>query len=1071
MGTLQTVIPPLRQDTLRRSRLVEHVHQNVHKALTLVAAPAGYGKTSLLVDACHELPYPTCWLSLDESDRDVCNFVTRLVAAIRQHFPGFGAPTMQAITADPNLGRDPAALGAVLAQDLAQNVPEFFILVLDDYHLLDRQASIGDLLEIILKRDNHRRHVIIASRAAPGNLPSIHLIAQGKMAFVGQDALAFKGDEVRQALKKMHHLDLTPEQADDLAQESEGWIAGILLATAFQSGGMRDALAQAKQQRGPFYAYLADQVFEQQPPPLQQTMLKLSTLAEMDDDACARILGVRGAGVTLEELGRRGLFVTTITDQDGGAPHYRFHHLFRDFLQERLYKQDHELFCKLHGQAAAYFESREQWAYAVIHRRAAGDPRATAQTMERGVKAMYISRRLETILFWYEDVPPTLRPEFPRLLLYVARAMFDLGQTDETIPLLRQAEAAFRERGETDQVLSAMQQRATVRCVQGRHTESLDIARESLAAQEISGLNFPVLTAEAHRLIGLACLRLGHSQKAVEHLRGALDLHQELGRREAAVTCLDLSVAYIRLGQLSEGGTCQDRAIELYRSLGPSGELALVLNNVACERHYLAGDYARALELLREALDVARQVGSLRAQIFVLLSMADLYRDLGALQDAREGYAQAEELAQQSGQMDLLNFVLVGSALALAQGGDAVGALGLAAQARDQARRREDVYQLGLACLALGDIHLQAGDALMALDEIQRGSDLLEQSGARRELTRAYMLLARAHQAAGEVEAALEALKQALNVGIETQTFHYLVIEGRRVFELFKRLLQQNPGDRRPAQVMDRVRALPAVARALVGAPTAPTLLPSRSALRFYGLGPGRAEKDGQPVAWNSAQARYLVFYLLAHSSRSREQIFETFWPDAELKAARSAFHGAKYRARRALERQFIVHEDGLYRLDWDPDCWFDASAFEALLDGREGERQARLEQAVALYQGDFLENYDAQWLLPLRERLRLRYRDALLELGELYTARGELARARAALGHAVELDDFYEPAVRALMRLHALEGQRRQALDVFSGLEQRLRDQRALPGKETLLLRRDIQANFSTPQLVAAPL
>ena len=123
--------------------------------------------------------------------------------------------------------------------------------MLDDYHLLDRQVSIGDLLEIILKRDNHRRHVIVVSRAAPSNLPSIYLIAQGKMAFVGQEALAFSGDEVRQALKKMHHLDLTPDQAESLAQESEGWITGILLATAFQSGGLSDALVQADQ-----YIYL-----------------------------------------------------------------------------------------------------------------------------------------------------------------------------------------------------------------------------------------------------------------------------------------------------------------------------------------------------------------------------------------------------------------------------------------------------------------------------------------------------------------------------------------------------------------------------------------------------------------------------------------------------------------------------------------------------------------------------------------------------------------------------------------------------------------------------------------------
>jgi LuxR family maltose regulon positive regulatory protein len=1065
MISTKTLVPQRRPGLLHRPRLVRHVRRHTDKALTLVSAPAGYGKTSLLVDACHDAPFPVCWLSLDESDRDLGAFADHLVAAVQRRFPDFGGPTCRALRADSNAGRDPAVLGDVVAQDMADHISRSFVLVLDDYHVLDRSSWVRDFLGTILEHADRCGHFVVSTRTIPGNLPSINLVAQGLMAFVGRDDLAFTAGEVRQALAQIHNLDLTPKQAGELVAASEGWITGILLATASMWRGIHDALVQARTQEGLVYAYLADQAFDGQPEALQDTMLTMSTLPEMNETACRRALGLNGAGRVLEELERRGLFLTTVVDESG-TRHYRYHHLFRDFLQARLQAQDPHRFRRLHRQAAEWFEADGQWEGAVAHRLTAGDPHAAARAMDAAAKPMYLARRLETLISWYEMVPESLRPECPCLLLFASRAFFDLGRADESIPLLREAETNFRERGEIDQAFAAVQQRATILCTQGRYTEMLDVAQASLAVREVPGSNSPILTAEAHRLIGVAHLNLGRLEKAVEHLRLALDLHRELETREVAVTCLELALALLRLGRLDEGWACQDKAVELYRSMIPSGEFAMALNDIAYERHYLAGEYGQALALFREALDIARQAGSLRAQAFALLSTADLYRDLGALDEAQELYVQAKGLARRLNYADLVNFALLGEAQALAQVGDVFKALGLATQVHDRAQRSGDVYQFGLACLTLGAIDIQAGDVQAALVEVEHGHDRLKKSGARRDLTRAYVLLARAHRAAGDIEMALDALRQALRVGAETQTLHYLLIEGQHAFDLFKQLLKQNPADRRPAQIMDRIRALPDVARQVVGG-LALTVLPHDPGLRFYGFGPGRVEKDGRPVAWDSAKARYMTFYLLTHPPRSRDQIFEAFWPGMELEVARSTFHSTKYRARKALGRQLIIYEDGLYRLAWDPDCWFDVTAFESLLDRRDGERRARLEQAVSLYQGDLMEAYDAEWCLPIRERLRTRCRDALLELGELYTKEGKFTDALSALRRAVALDDLYEPTIQALMRLYALDGQPRLALDLFHRLEQQLQGLNTLPEEETQSLCHSMQDDVWLPQPV----
>ncbi len=213
--------------------------------------------------------------------------------------------------------------------------------------------------------------------------------------------------------------------------------------------------------------------------------------------------------------------------------------------------------------------------------------------------------------------------------------------------------------------------------------------------------------------------------------------------------------------------------------------------------------------------------------------------------------------------------------------------------------------------------------------------------------------------------------------------------------------------------------------------------------------------RSNETVVWISAPTRYLAYYLLTHAPCSREQVFAAFWRGKERAAAKSAFHCTKYRVHQSLGRQLVVYEDGLYRIDWGPDCWFDVVAFESLLDERARDRQDNLERAIALYRGDFMGNYDAEWCLLIRERLRMRYRDALLELGECYVAKNELDRALAALNKAVALDDYHEPAIQALMRLYKLNDQPRLAQDLFHQFAQRLQGIQALPERETQLLYR----------------
>jgi LuxR family maltose regulon positive regulatory protein len=1064
MMLMKTIVPRRQDHWLSRQRLLDQLYPGEKQALSLIVAPTGHGKTTLLTDFARQARFAVCWLSLDKTDRDVHTFASYFSAALQHRFPGFGELTRQALSA--GAGRVPVALADAVIRDVQENVPDPFALVLDDYHLVDDSSEVGDLLTALLERRPERFYLVVASETPPGGLPIIQFTAQGQIVFVGEEPLAFTADEAQALLEKMR-VELSPQQVEALVTRHKGHVAYILLSITLHAASDQPPDAPALD-----YAGLIEWAFMQQPVPLRDTLMALSTLHEMSDARCQEALGLSGTAAVLQNLKQRDIFVTTVLDEKSGVTWFRFHPPIRDFLQAQFQAHDEAHFCQLHQRAADWMErhdswpsARERWERAVAHRLAASDLHAAARTMEIGAKPMFYARRGKTLVAWYEALPESLRLDFPGLLLYAGRAMFDLGHTDEALPLLHRAEAIFDQRGETERALLAVLARATVQYAWGHHADVLALAQGVLP----QAASYPTLASEARRWAGLACLDLGRPEEAVEHLRAALDLFRELGSNyETAISYRDLSFALSRLGKLEESLDCLEQAIKLFRSTGPSSHLAVALNNVACERYYLAGDYGRARAYLCESLDVAQAIGSPPEQALALLSTADLYRDLGALRQARELYDQAEELARQAGHAALVNYALMGIAQLLLQTGDVIEALGLAIQAHERARERGDVYQLGLSSLTLGSAQLEAGDLQAALDEIERGRERLAKSGARRDLTRAYVLLARARQVSGDQEGALQALSQALDVGIETQTFHHLVVEGQRVFDLFRDLRQRNRGDRRTAHVMARIQTLPDTARDVVGG-IAPTALPYTPKLRLYGFGPGRAEIDGHVVpvaAWHSRMPRRLVFYLLLESPCSLDQILDVFWPGVERSAARPIFHVIKQRINRAVERRLVVFEEGKYRIAWDPDCWFDVRAFESLLNGRDG-RLARLKEAVALYQGDFLADYDAEWCIPIREHLSLRYRNALVELGELYMERRDFAEGFMVLCRATPQGNLYEPASRALMRLYASDGRRESALKHYENLVEYLRqDVGTVPAPATRTLYRAIRKGASAAQL-----
>jgi DNA-binding SARP family transcriptional activator len=258
-----------------------------------------------------------------------------------------------------------------------------------------------------------------------------------------------------------------------------------------------------------------------------------------------------------------------------------------------------------------------------------------------------------------------------------------------------------------------------------------------------------------------------------------------------------------------------------------------------------------------------------------------------------------------------------------------------------------------------------------------------------------------------------------------------------------------------------RARAFEDTAQAVLQQASAPEA-EAKKPLRIFGFGRGRVERNGEEIPssdWAGAATRYLLFYLLVHSLRSRDQIAAVLWPELSIHKVKANFHTTKFRLKRALGREALYFDGRSYQIHPDLDYWFDVAEFEQLLEGTgPGRRVEQLQQAIALYQDDFLEDCYADWCLLTRERLRERCLEALDELAGRLLARRQYRRAIQTLRRGLEMDDLREKLHCQLMRAYALSGRRSQALAQYQRCAEILEHELGTaPSPETTVLYRRI--------------
>ncbi|MBV9787602.1 MAG: helix-turn-helix transcriptional regulator, partial [Chloroflexi bacterium] len=432
--TTKLYIPPSQPNLVQRPRLVERLNAGLHGSLTLISAPAGFGKTTLVSAWIAGSQRRVAWLSLDESDNDPSQFLTYLVAALQSIDPGLGAGMRNILQSPQPLPTErllTALINAVAAS------PAEFILVLDDYHRIEAQP-IHDALTFLLDHLPPHMHLAIATRSDPP-LPLARLRARRKLTELRAADLRFTPAEAATFLNHVMGLDLSAGDVAALERRTEGWIVGLQMA-ALSMHGRADTASFIRAFTGShrfIIDYLVEEVLQRQPERVREFLLQTSILDRLSGSLCDTVTGTGDGGTMLEALERSNLFVIPLDDQ---RQWYRYHHLFADMLRARLVKEQPDQAALRHQRASAWYEQHGFTNEAIRHAFAGEDWEHAARLVELAWPAMRQRRQEATVLGWVKALPDALIRARPVLSVVCAWALLDGGELDAAEARLQDAE-------------------------------------------------------------------------------------------------------------------------------------------------------------------------------------------------------------------------------------------------------------------------------------------------------------------------------------------------------------------------------------------------------------------------------------------------------------------------------------------------------------------------------------------------------------------------------------------------------------------------------------------------------
>jgi LuxR family maltose regulon positive regulatory protein len=766
-------IPAQRPKVVSRPRLIERLNAGLGRKLTLISAPAGFGKTTLVSEWLIGGERPVAWLSLDEEDNDPLRFLTYLIAALQTITPTLGTGVLRVLQSPQPPSTE--AILTILLNEIA-TIPNDFVLVLDDYHGIDTKAT-HQFLAFLLAHLPPQMHLVIVTREDPP-LPLARLRVRNQLTELRVAELRFTHSEAAEFFGEVMNLSLSTENIAALEARTEGWIAGLQLA-AISMQGLEDTTAFIHSFTGSHHFvldYLVEEVLHQQSENVQSFLLRTSILSRLCAPLCDAVLpdADTSAQEILEFIERANLFIVPL---DNERRWYRYHHLFADLLRQRLYqsvatstKDGKSEIDELHQRAGLWLERNGLELEAFHHAVAAHDIQHAERLIEGAGMPLYFRGGAMAVLNWLESLPTQVLDASPALWVTYASVLLFASRIAEVEPKLQAAENALHHAEPNDKNRDLLGHIASIRATVAvsQHDEETIIAQSRRALEYLHPDNLPVRTATTWTM-GYAYSLRGARDQAYQAYTEAQSISQAIGHTIITI------MATIGLGNLQERDTHLHGAAETYRRiLLWVGEPPLP---IACEPRlglarlcYEWNDLDAAYQHTQQSIQLARQLETTDRVVAAEIFLARLKIAQGDETTAATILAGVEQSVRQRGFVYRVPEVVATQVLLLLR--------------HNHMATAEELLQNHDLPLSRARVYLAQGNTTAALEVLGSLRHQPEEQGWADERLKVMILQAVAYHLQGNTKQALHSLGNALTLAEPSGFIRIFVDEGIPMAEL-----------------------------------------------------------------------------------------------------------------------------------------------------------------------------------------------------------------------------------------------------------------------------------------------
>jgi len=823
-------IPPPRAKIVLRPRLIERMNDGLHsgRKLTIVSASAGFGKTTLVSEWVDNLRFTSddfrldaakegkivnqkskivnrvAWLSLDEGDNDPTIFLTYLVATLQTIATNIGASVLAALQSP-----QPPPIESILTALINEitTIPDNFILVLDDYHIIDSK-SVDNELAFLLEHLPPQMHLVIATREDPP-LPLARYRVRGQLTELRAADLRFTPAEAADFLNQAMGLNLSTENITALEARTEGWIAGLQLAAlSMQGHASRDTTSFIHSFTGSHHFvldYLVEEVLGQQSESVQTFLLRTSILDRLCGPLCDAVLGTPSASgqETLEYLEHANLFIVPL---DNERRWYRYHHLFADVLRMHLMAEQPDQGSALHRRASEWYEKNGSTDNAIRHALAAEDFERAATLIELAEPEMRRSRQGATVteLGWLKALPDELVHFRPVLSVAYAFALFGGGEVGGVEPRLRDAERWLDTPADTTGMVVVDEEefrrlpgmiallRAAQALARGDMPETAKNARRVL---DLAPEDAHLMLGGAASQLGLVAWTSGDLETArrmtadgMANVRRAGYISSAIG---GAIVLADIQIAQ---GRLHEAMTAYERGLQWATepgapALGVRGAADMYVGMSALHREH--NDLKTATQCLLTSQALGELAGMPQNPYRWCAAMARIRESQGDLDSALELLDQAERLYDANFSPNVRPIAARKTRVWVAQGrlGEALGwarEQGLSVENELSYLHEFDHITLTRALLARYQSDHADGSVSVVMELLERLLKTAEEGGRMGSVIEILVLQALAYHTQGDLPAALLPLQHALALAEPEGYVRIFLDEGSSMRQLLR---------------------------------------------------------------------------------------------------------------------------------------------------------------------------------------------------------------------------------------------------------------------------------------------